>query len=121
MTTRTKRRDASRQHCRHFGRHDQIDFARIADLARNRADSLIPSWLLNGERRGHEWVALNPRRTDRNLGSFSINLCTGRWADFATGDRGGDLISLRAYLDGVSQKQAALTLQRELTGGSPCR
>ena len=38
--------------------------------------------------------AFNPRRADRHLGSFQINVRTGKWADFATGDRGGDLISL---------------------------
>jgi hypothetical protein len=35
---------------------------------------------------------------DQNPGSFSINVRTGRWADFATGDKGGDVISLAAYL-----------------------
>jgi hypothetical protein len=59
-------------------------------------------------------VALNPRRADCRLGSFKVNLNTGRWADFATGDRGGDLISLLAYLQGVSQTEAARLLAREL-------
>jgi hypothetical protein len=76
--------------------------------------TLIPSWLPNGRREGDEWVAFNPRRTDRSLGSFKINLRTGQWADFATGDRGGDAISLLAYLRGLSQADAARLLAQEL-------
>jgi hypothetical protein len=41
------------------------------------------------------------------LGSFKINLRTGQWADFATGDKGGDVISLAAYLHGLTQAAAA--------------
>ena len=44
------------------------------------------------------YVALNPTRNDRRPGSFKINIRTGRWCDFATGDRGGDPVSLVAYL-----------------------
>src|SRR5215211_3607828 len=75
---------------------------------------LVRDWLPDGRRAGNEWVALNPRRADRGLGSFKINLETGRWADFATGDAGGDAISLLAYLRGVSQAQAARILTRQL-------
>jgi hypothetical protein len=35
---------------------------------------------------------------------------TGRWADFATADRGGDPVSLAAYLFGLTQVQAARRL-----------
>jgi hypothetical protein len=63
---------------------------------------------------GNEWVARNPTRNDHRLGSFKVNLRSGRWADFATGDCGGDLISLRAYLDGVRQSEAARRIAREL-------
>jgi len=31
----------------------------------------------------------------------------GLWCDFATGDRGGDVISLAAYLFNLSQAEAA--------------
>ena len=68
---------------------------------------IVARWLPNGRREGHEWVALNPKRNDRQLGSFKINLKTGQWADFATGDKGGDVISLAAYLHGLSQPVAA--------------
>jgi hypothetical protein len=41
-------------------------------------------------------------------------LRTGRWADFATGDSGGDPVSLVAYLENVSQGEAARMLARML-------
>jgi hypothetical protein len=63
---------------------------------------------------GGEWVARNPRRADRSPGSFKINVRTGRWSDFATGDKGGDVISLAAYLAGLSQVEAAFELARAL-------
>ena len=38
-----------------------------------------------------------PNASRRTPGSFKVNLDTGRWADFATGDKGGDLVALYAY------------------------
>ena len=54
-----------------------------------------------------EYIARNPTRVDRNPGSFSVNLRTGKWADFATGDAGGDPVSLAAYVLNISQIEAA--------------
>jgi hypothetical protein len=78
--------------------------------------ALAARWLPSGRRCGAEWVALNPRRPDRRPGSFKVNLQSGLWADFATGDRGGDVISLAAYLFGTSQLEAARRLRLMLTG-----
>src|ERR1700730_11847080 len=61
-----------------------------------------------------EYVALNPTRADRRPGSFKVNMRTGRWGDFATGDRGGDPVSLYAYVEGVSQVEGARRLARML-------
>jgi hypothetical protein len=66
--------------------------------------------LPGGRREGREYVARNPRRADRTAGSFRINLTTGRWADFATDDAGGDPVSLAAYLFDLSQLDAARRL-----------
>ncbi|WIY27535.1 hypothetical protein [Parasedimentitalea psychrophila] len=79
-----------------------------------RQESLLAKWLPGGRLEGREWVALNPTRNDRRPGSFRINVDNGFWADFATPDKGGDPISLFAYLNGLSQKQAALELKRQL-------
>jgi hypothetical protein len=67
--------------------------------------------LPGGRVEGREYVALNPKRADSTLGSFKVSLTTGRWCDFATTeDRGGDLISLTAWVFGLSQSEAALRL-----------
>lgn len=89
---------------------EPADFDRIGRRALAVLPSLVARWLPNGKRIGNEWVALNPRRADRQPGSFRINLNTGKWADFATGDRGGDAISLAAYVAGTSQTDAARAL-----------
>jgi hypothetical protein len=84
-----------------------IDFEAINRAALARLPDLCAQWLPDGRRRAHEYVALNPMRDDRRPGSFRINLRTGRWADFATAARGGDPVSLAAYLSGLRQAAAA--------------
>src|SRR5262245_57931130 len=87
-----------------------IDFDRIKHAALGSLSLILARWLPGGRRSGHEYVVRNPKRADRMAGSFSINLRTGRWADFATGDGGGDVISLAAYLFDLSQGEAARRL-----------
>ena len=67
-----------------------------------------------GKVQGREWTGRNPRRGDRNPGSFKVNLVTGRWADFASGDKGGDVTSLAAFLHDLSQSEAARRLAEML-------
>jgi hypothetical protein len=86
----------------------RIAFRRIADAVLGRADVIVRRWLPDGRRDGAEWVSRNPTRDDRKRGSFKVNLSTGKWGDFATGDRGGDLLSLAAYLFKLSLADAAL-------------
>lgn len=92
----------------------RIDFAAVKAAALAAADSLVTQWLPDGRREGAEWVAINPVRTDSRPGSFKINISSGIWADFATDDRGGDLISLLAYLRSCSQLEAATELADDL-------
>ena len=80
------------------GPAEKIDFKGIAEAALNCADSLLKEWLPKGHKSGPEWKSCNPTRSDNNEGSFSINMVTGAWGDFASGDTGGDLVSLCAYL-----------------------
>ena len=91
-------------------RHDPIDFARVNAAALVVLPVLLARWLPDGRRRGVEWTARNPTRADRRPGSFRVNLRTGRWADFATGEAGGDVVSLAAYLFGLGQAAAARNL-----------
>ena len=88
----------------------QVDFAEVKAAAMCVLLELLKRWLPDGRQQGHEYLARNPRRCDREIGSFKINLRTGQWADFATGDRGGDPISLAAYLFALRQFDAAQRL-----------
>lgn len=75
-----------------------LPFAEIAAACLSQAESLVAEWLPGGRREGPEWKALNPTRADGKIGSFSVNVVTGAWGDFACDDKGGDLVSLYAYL-----------------------
>ena len=88
----------------------RIDFGGINRAALANVDRILIRWLPGGRVNGAEYVSRNPKRNDRRPGSFKINMETGKWADFATGDRGGDLVSLAAYLSGLSQVEAAREL-----------
>jgi hypothetical protein len=96
------------------------DFAAINQAALAAFPAVLNRLLPKGKAIGREIVAINPRRADRNLGSFKVNRFNGRWCDFATGEKGGDPVSLVAYLADVSQGEAAQLLAQMLgmeTGG----
>jgi hypothetical protein len=88
----------------------RIDFAKVNATASGALPGLLARWLPGGAQRGEEYVVRNPRRDDRRAGSFRINVRTGKWADFATGDRGGDPVSLFAFLKGLNQAHAAVAV-----------
>ena len=94
--------------------HRRIAFRRIVGAALPYADVLVPRWLPDGRREGAEWITLNPRRVDHRKGSFKVNLTSGRWSDFATGDAGGDLVALAAYLFDLKQGEAAVKVAQAL-------
>ncbi len=87
---------------------NNIDFKSAAQLGL----SMIQQWLPDGKKEGNEWMCRNPKRNDQHLGSFKINLITGKWSDFATNDSGGDAVSLLAYLLNISQSKAAKIILR---------
>ncbi len=88
----------------------RIDFGAINAAALPALPTLLRRWLPDGRQVGREYVARNPLRADKRAGSFKVNTRTGRWADFATGDAGGDVVSLAAYLSGTGQAEAARSL-----------
>ena len=92
----------------------KIDFSGINRAALAALPAILDRWLPGGRREGPEYVVRNPRRADRRPGSFKVNLRSGAWADFATGDKGGDVVSLAAYLHGVGQADAARSLAKML-------
>ena len=95
-------------------------FHRVSEAALIRFDAVM-AWLglEGGKHSGPEYLPLNPRRGDHSPGSFSINKATGKWSDFADDAKGGDLVSLVAYLQGLKQLPAADALADYL--GLPVR
>jgi hypothetical protein len=61
-------------------RTTRVDFGEVAAAALPHLRALCARWLPDGRRQGVEWVAKNPTRPDRRMGSFKINLRSGRWA-----------------------------------------
>lgn len=88
----------------------RIDFEKVNHAALAALPVILKRWLPDGKVAGVEYIARNPTRADRHTGSFKVNMRTGKWADFATGERGGDPVSLAAYLAGVPQSAAARAL-----------
>lgn len=93
----------------------KLDFKKLNSLALAQAESIVSHYSPGGKLNGREWVALNPTRNDSKARSFSINVDTGLWSDFATGDKGGDLVSYVAYVLRLkSQGDAFKTLSHYL-------
>jgi hypothetical protein len=95
----------------------KLNFAAINAAAMAVLPALLARWLPDGKRVGREYVARNPTRADRSPGSFKVVISGGKagsWADFATGDRGGDPVSLAAYIFSLSQGGAARALANML-------
>ena len=92
----------------------RIDFRRINSVAVRNGEAVAQAFLPDGRREGREWAARNPRRADRRLGSFKVNLDTGKGADFATGDRFSDFVGMVAFVMAIGQREAALSLAEAL-------
>lgn len=85
-----------------------IDFEGLSASLLARAESLLPSWLPAGKRRGQEFVVGNLAGDAGD--SLSINIKTGIWKDFASDEAGGDLVSLYAAINRIGQAEAAKAL-----------
>jgi putative DNA primase/helicase len=95
-----------------------INFEATQALALDSIDQVLDHFLPDGEMRGKNYAALNPTRNDQNIGSFMIDTESGMWKDFATDDKGGDLISLIKYVKRLdSQTDAAITLLKFIASG----
>jgi P4 family phage/plasmid primase-like protien len=91
---------------------DKLDFRYLASAVLSRVNEYLPSWLPGGKMYGREYCCASIRGGDGK--SFKVNVGSGKWADFAAGDKGGDLISLYAAINGLSQFQAAKALAVEV-------
>ena len=85
------------------------DYQAINNAALPVLAEMLERWAPGGKVSGHEYIALNPKRSDARPGSFSVNLNTGQWADFAAkgANQGGDVVSLAAWLFNLPQPKAA--------------
>jgi putative DNA primase/helicase len=86
-----------------------VDFKAVREAANQSIELVLSHYLPGGRWESNEYVALNPTRHDVNPGSFKINR-SGVWSDFATGERGGDLIDLVAFVTGKSKLDSAREL-----------
>jgi hypothetical protein len=85
------------------------DWTEINQLAKRDLLTAVEQLLPGGKLKGPEYVVRNPTRADKRGGSFKICISgqkAGIWSDFATGAKGGDLVSLVAYLKSLSRRDA---------------
>jgi phage/plasmid-associated DNA primase len=83
-----------------------IDFKLASDLILPEILGMLPP----GEMvTATEYGTRNPTRPeDSRAGNFNFNIVTGAWIDNARpGDKGGDAVSLYAYINGMTQSEAA--------------
>ena len=88
-----------------------ISFAEIKQRYRENPLPILRQLVGEGKIEGNDYVALNPRRNDKHRGSFRVDIATGRFYDFATGDRGGSVIDLAAFVYNCGIVEAAQRLE----------
>lgn len=81
-----------------------FDFKDLAQCALQYSQSIVPELLSGGRIIGQEWVCGSKFGGPGD--SMRVNLNTGKWADFATDERGLDLISLAKCCRGGSMLEA---------------
>ncbi|ABM32199.1 virulence protein E [Paracidovorax citrulli] len=88
-----------------------INFTSLADALLTRAKDLLPEWLPGGVLVGHEYEcgSLAGGKGD----SCKVNVTTGKWCDFSTGESGRDLLDLYAEIHGLKVSKAAAQVARE--------
>jgi putative DNA primase/helicase len=85
-----------------------INFDRLKEDLLFGASSHLPSWLPGGRVANGEYVCATIHGGQGQ--SFRVNLKTGQWCEFNTGDgdyKGGDLISLYAAIQNIEQIESA--------------
>jgi hypothetical protein len=91
------------------------DFPALARAALPHLPELCRRWLPGGKEIRREWVCGS--LAGEAGASCKINLRTGEWADFATGAKGGDAVSLAAAVHRLTQAEAAERLAQMLGMG----
>jgi hypothetical protein len=92
-----------------------VDIATVKRATMARLREVVERLLPGGTERGGYWVCADLRGGKGD--SCKVRLTgdrAGCWSDFATGDKGGDPISLAAAITGTTQLEAAQNLARML-------
>jgi len=97
-----------------------MNYTYIASQALTYWPRVVNALGLKGRLDKGNYLALNPTRNDKTIGSFVLDTKRGRWCDFATGDKGGDLISYVAYCRGIKQSEAAQYITHLLGANNEC-
>lgn len=95
---------------------ERVDFHRLNQALLARAPDLAAQWLPGGKlSAGKEWRCGG---LDGGKGeSFAVHVAPGKsqgvWMDFASDEKGGDLISLYAAINNLTQIEAARELWQQ--------
>ena len=89
-----------------------VNFDELKQQYRQCPIETLKRLLGNGKIEGGDYVALNPRRSDKKAGSFRIDIASGKFHDFATGDSGSGIIDLTAFVYDCDLLTAAQKLQQ---------
>jgi putative DNA primase/helicase len=91
----------------------------LFDRAKTIGLQTVKEWLPGGRVDGSEYVCYNPTRIDNTLNTFKINLDTGLWSDFKTGDSGADAVSCFAYCNNSEmERRARASGYKNVDGGT---
>ena len=92
------------------------DFVTVGAAALSSIETLLQNWLPNGEREGLEFcIGSRSGEAGKSMRIRLVGEKAGVWSDFSgDGDAGADLISLYAFINGVSQGRACAAIAAEL-------
>lgn len=89
-----------------------IRFSELAQALLAQVATLLPQWLPDGALQGGKEYVCGSLQGGKGT-SCSVNIKSGQWGDFATGEQGGDLLSLYAAIEGLTMGKAALQVARQ--------
>lgn len=94
-----------------------INFDEIREALSSNIRTIIADLCPGGRLVGQEWTC--GTTTGGKGDSFKFNIRTQKWSDFATGDKGGDIIALYAFQRGIKQLDAAKELAEKYNARLP--
>jgi len=94
-----------------------LDFQDLHAKLMNRFDDFVPLWLPGGKLLNNEFECGD--LTGVAGQSLKVNILNGMWCDFATGEAGGDLISLYAAIQDCTMGDAYKILSKQFEPVKP--